>query len=374
MGLTLAYSSALHAMRLLRSEQVDVKVLDRVSIARPVPHMGKRWGMREFTPDSWRWQKVSIRTPLHIMVARQEDRVWMKGVKCHVCVRDLPAGSIVWLDDRAAMVSPPLLFLQMARYLTFPALVMLGYELCGHYARCADDPIDGPVTDGLPMATSVEEISTYLRSGGNAWQVAKARRAIEYVQDNAVSAMEGLLATMYSLPIEELGYGMGPVTLNPRVRLEDEEGARSRYPDIMFSFAPVGINYDGEDHLDLDGLLKRAFAFTRAEGDDKKQARLDLANKRDEVRAKVVDDAARNRQLASRGRIVFPAMKEDLYGRGSLDSFTLDILHCAQAIFDVDITTYEKALDSTTLCNDRYELIASMLPFGPTRTGKRELL
>lgn len=374
MGLTLAYTSALHALRLLRSEHVDVRSLDCVPIARPHPLRGRRWSVREFSSDVWRWQGLSTRNPLHVLVPSPQDRMWMQGVSCHVCTRDLPAGSVLWLDERASMVSPPMLFLQMASILSFPALVMQGHELCGHYTRCPDDPLDGPIVDNLPPATSVAELSSFLRSMDNAPYVCDARRALDYVQDHAASPMEALLSTLYALPVEELGYGMGPVTLNRRVRLGDGSDSRSRYPDLLFPFAPVGINYDGEDHLDLDGLLGYARACMR-EGDEADAcARSRLLEKRDAVRAKVVDDTARNRQLATRGMLVFPATKENIYERGALDQFTRDILHSARALFGTDVSEYEKALDDTSLCNERYELVVSMLPFCHAKKGRHELL
>lgn len=374
MGLTLAYTSALHAMRLLRSREQNVKEMDRTGLAHPSPAKGRRWSVGEFASDTWVWQGVSVREPLHVMVPRQEERIWMKGITCHVCTRDLPAGSIVWLDERASMPSPEFLFLQMARYMSLPALVMLGYELCGHFSRCANNPIDGPITDQLFMATSVEELKDYVRISDTAWQTRKARKALELICDHAASAMEAVLATMYALPTEELGYSMGPLTLNQRVDLYGNARNRVRYPDIMFSFAPIGINYDGEAHLDLNGLLQVASEFEHAHGEEREKAKLALDRKRDALRAKVVDDHARNRQLAASGRSVFPAMKENVYSKGSLDQFTRDILRAAREIYGVETAEYEKALNDSALCEERYELLTSMLPFRGRRTGKRPLI
>ena len=363
MGITLAYNSALHVLRLLRAKGKDVKGMDRTTISRPVPWVGKRWSVADFLPSQWSWQSVNAHDPLHIMVADPSDRVWLRGVKSHVCTRDLPPGSIVWVDEHTSMVSPPLLFLQMARYMSLPSLVMLGYELCGHYSRNAADPSNGPITDGLRAAMSVEELTKYLQSAKSGWRLQQARKAAGYVQDHAVSIMEGLLSTIYSLPVKDLGYGMGPVTLNERVSLGGEEHGRSRYPDIMFSFAPIGINYDGSDHLDLDGLIACATQAERADEDHRMEAQLDLEDKREAVRAKVVDDAARNRQLAACGRIVFPATKENVFTEGALDKFTREMLDCAHAIFGADVTQYKKSLNDTEVCNERFELLSSLMSF-----------
>ena len=39
--------------------------------------------------------------------------------------------------------------------------------------------------------------------------------------------------------------------------------------DLSFSFAPIGINYDGEDHLDLTGIARAARKAAQAEGDSR---------------------------------------------------------------------------------------------------------
>lgn len=361
-------------MRLLRSEGKNVREMSHVGLAHPAPAKGKRWSVGEFTDELWRWQRASVQDPLHVMVPCQEERIWMKGITCHVCTRDLPAGSIIWIDERASIPAPEFLFLQMARFMSLPALVMLGYELCGHFSRNANNPIDGPVTDRLLVATSVEALQDYVSSSDTARQITKARQALEFICDHAASSMEALLATMYSLPPEELGYGLGPLTLNPRVDLCGNAKNHARYPDIMFSFAPVGINYDGEAHLDLDGLLRIASDLELASGEEREKAKLALMSKRDALRAKVADDHARDRQLAASGRLVFPAMKENVYGQESLDQFTRDILHAAREIYGVDTTEYEKTLDDSSLCKERYELLASMLPLGGPRAGRQPII
>ena len=364
MGITLAYTSALHALRLRRSEGEDPKSLNAVPLSNPRPTYAKRWTVREFAPDVWCWQRVNANNPLHVLVGEQRGRIRMQGVKCHLSAHGLPAGSILPLDERTSMVAPPLLFLQMARELSLPELVLLGYELCGHYALSANDPQGGPMTDNLPTATSVEELAAYLDMVGKAWRVTQAREALAYVQDHAASPMEGILGTMYSLPTKELGYGMGPVTLNPRVWLGDDDDARSRFPDLMFPFAPIGINYDGGGHLDLDGLVRCALRVGELTGDERAKAMLALEAKRDAVRQKVVDDAARNRELATTGRIVLPMTKENLYGEDELDTFTRDLLKVAHACCGVDVAEYEKALNDSDLCKDRFQLLSSMLPRG----------
>jgi hypothetical protein len=272
------------------------------------------------------------------------------------------------------MSGPEYLFVQMAESLSIPELVLLGYELCGNFTRSKDDPIRGDVTDGICPATSVAELYSFAWGVDRLPGIVKAREAIQYISNHAVSVPEAILATIYSLPQAESGYGMGPVTLNQRVSVADgdddassHEGRklpRARYPDLMFSFAPIGINYDGGDHLDLDGLVEaaRQDALTEANSDDKALTSLGLREKAASVRAKVVDDIQRNRQLASRGKIVFPATKEDLYEEDGLENLTQQLLSCAHEVFGTDVRSFEKTLNDTAERRNRRSLLSSMLP------------
>lgn len=370
MSVTLSHSSALAVLRSLRAEGVNVREMEPTPVASPSAWIGRRWGMRDFDPSVWRWPRPTRDEHLHVLVPKGARYIRMSTVETHVLWGGDASMSALWLDSHASIVRPELLFLQMAEVLPLPSLVMLGFELCGNFTRDADRPIDGEATIKIPTATSVKQLAEHLAASSGARGVSKARKALAYICDNALSPMEALLGTMYSLPPEESGYGMGPVTLNERVMVgePDESGImRSRYPDLSFSFAPVGLNYDGEDHLDLAGLVHAAHTATMAEGKEQAEAKTALWDKLEAVRAKVVDDNRRNRQLAASGRIVFPVTKEDVYGWGNLDELTWQILQCAHSVFDVDIERFMQTLENTDRKRDRYTLLATFLPSGVPR-------
>lgn len=367
MGITLSHLSALDAIRTLRCEGHNLKEMTPIGLAEPAPWVGKRWSMREFRSPEWKWAVPSEKRPLDVLVSKKSSQVRMRHVNQHSVWQKLPPHSILWLDEHSSMVAPEFAFLQAATYLSLPMLVLLGYELCGNFSRLVDDPLEGKVVTQIPAATSVEEIKTFLESFTHIQGLTLAKEAIAYVSDHALSAPEAVLATMYSLPVQEDGYGMGPVTLNEHIRVEkssDEHTGHSRYPDLLFPFAPMGINYDGEDHLDLKGIVRATQQVERADGDERGNAVLELENKLAAVRGKVVDDNTRNRQLMSRGYLVLPATKENLYGFGNLDEFTRQLLQCANHFCGINISKYEKALNDTDKTRDRYSLLASMLPSG----------
>lgn len=367
MALTLSHLSALDVIRTLRCEGHDLTKMDVLGLTKPSPWDGRRWNAKQFCPPQWQWGSPSANRPLDVLVPTRSNQIRMAHVRQHSIWQKLPPHSILWLDENSRVTSPELTFLQAATYLSLPMLVLLGYELCGHFSRTADEPLEGNVEINIPAATSTEEIAAYLNSFTRMSGLALAKEALSYVSNHALSAPEAVLATIYSLPVQEAGYGMGPVALNERIVVDGtdyERTAQSRYPDILFSFAPVGINYDGEDHLDLEGLVRTTRNAERADGNEKPGAEAVLREKLNAVRNKVVDDNTRNRQLMAEGWLVLPATKENLFGWGNLDTYTQELLACARHFCSVDTSEYERALDDTDNTRDRNQLLASMLPAG----------
>lgn len=367
MALTLSHQSALDVIRALRSEGNNLREMDTTSFAEPSVLVGKRWDLPNFTSSMWQWQQPKPQKPLHVLIPTERHRLRGALIQEHLLRNDLPVGSIIWLDECSSVVCPELLFLQMAASLSFPALVMLGHELCGHFSRDANEPLSGVITDGISAATSVLDLERYLSDLKGVRGLARARKALHYVCDHAISAPEAVLATMYALPPDESGYGMGPVVLNDRVRVDDGgewARAKSRYPDLTFAFAPVGINYDGSKHFDLGDLMTVANMLMRADKKKQDEAREVLRSKLVEVRAKILDDNMRNRQLAAQGKVIFSATKEDLADGESLDAITRQILSCARMAFGAEVGPFMETLEDTSLTRDRWELLSSLLPAG----------
>ena len=370
MGITLSHTSALHAMRVLRSDGRDLGHTDPAPVATPAPWVGKRWSMHEFAPDVWKWQQPTAKCPLEVLVPSSRERLRMKNVRNHSCSRSLPPNAVLWLDNDTSMASPQLIFLQMAEVMDFHALVLLAYELCGCFSRNADNPLSGPVVDNIDAVTSIVELSEFLNAARGIPGVQTARMALEFAADHAVSAPESILGMIYSLPQSLSGYGMGPVTLNQRVRItsmEDDEPSKSRYPDLMFSFAPVGINYDGSEHLNLDRISRAAHSSNPDEDESESTATK-------AVRDKYVDDLRRNRELLAEGKIVLPAVKEDLEDGDHLDKLTFQILRCAKLCFGADVQTYERTLFDTFAKRGRDELLGSVMPGASAIAAKALLL
>ena len=286
----------------------------------------------------------------------------MSNVVLHV-VRNLPPRSAIQVNPNISCVCPELLFFQMATSMELAKAVMIGYELCGNFAIQPANRHAKAATL-IPAATCVEDLARYIDSLDSKRGIVRAREVLSYVSDGAISVPEAAIATMYSLPSDCGGYGLGTVTLNQRVLAdpEEEDEEPTRFPDLLLSFVPIGVNYDGEkDHLDLDGLVAAVRTAEYAEGDESNEARDALAKKLASVRAKYMDDIARNCQLAARGYVVMPATKENLYGKDNFDVFTKRLLLCAKNVFGANVDDVLRRIDDTNAKQVRYETLQSLL-------------
>lgn len=344
----------LTALRLTRAMRVDGASFlgHRIDLPAPDPSPRRRWTRSLLPWDGLLLDPGAAGVVVDVAVPEQSARLKAPVFSNTVYERVLPPKSFVDLGA-LALPCPELLFVELSELMSIGAHVMLGYELCGRFARDALDPREGDVIfDAVPL-TSVEKISKFIES---APRVPGARKALEhlgYVADNAWSPMEAVLATMLSLPVEQLGYGLGPVRLNVRHEVPPALRARgclaSRVPDVEIAVAPLGFNYDGRAHLDLDSIV---FA---GEGAAAKAA--------DDVRKKYVDDLRRNRELAAGGTLVLPVASEDLFSRGGLDVVIMEAVLAAES-FGYSVPAASRGcLEAPALVTARQDLLWSLLPW-----------
>ena len=271
--------------------------------------------------------------------------------------RGTPAGSFLQLSDSLVIPCPELLFVELANVMHPAVHELLGYELCGSYARNAANPRCGNIEHGLPSVTSVDSIREFVGRCGQINGKRRALRALENICDNAWSSMESLCALFMRRAPDQLGYGFGNVQLNVREETSHELVSRgckaSRVPDIVLVDHPIGFNYDGYDHLDLNSILKVIDSPT------------ELKRKLEEIRRKYVDDRKRDRELAARGRIVMPIISEDLSSPYGLDTVVIEALMTSEQLGGPPRAGAlpDAAWEDETV-RARQELIQSLLPWG----------
>lgn len=192
---------------------------------------------------------------IDVLVASDRGRRAVKGVNSHVCSSALPRGSIQPTGLRGydiVVTSPELTFVQIAAIEDLRVAAYVGMALCSLFR------LDEFSTSGLAKRedpeeplTSVKKIAAYLRRAKGLYGVDKARRALRYVRDGALSPPEGGIGLLAMLPCGSGGFGWEDVRLNVALRVFDRLDASgrsrytTRYPDVVI----VGKTSDGERRM-----------------------------------------------------------------------------------------------------------------------------
>ena len=368
MKLTVGLWDALRITRALRAQRVDLHCLPHGELQAPDPSPAKRWREQIIPLDSLYLQKPPCSEhPLEVLVdseGKAPRAQFMHISSLQSCL--LPNGSFLKVNEETWIPCPELLFVLMGALLPPADHLALGLELCGEFSLDATHPTGGRATFGVPQATTVTEISSFLRDSSriHLWGMKQAKRLSALISDDAWSPMEASVAVPLSLGIEDCGYGLGPITLNKRIRNSSKfSGSRlSRVPDILFTGTHIGLNYDGAGHLPLEAVANAGINLGMNPGDGYRERELASATRA--VRNKFLDDRRRDRELLASGLQVIPITSEDLYEPGGLDQVAKWTISRIEAEGSRELGLQRAALRSPALTADRQELIWSLLP-GP---------
>ncbi len=365
MKLTLNKQSALAVIRYLRSDKSRWRTLDRrTDVEEPDPYPKKRWSkLRLAEIENEMGIPIHLtKKPLDIAVPRASSRIRTQGVTCTVYTEEIPEHSFIKVNRNLSVSGPELLFAELAESMHPIEHLMLGHELCGSFSRDPENPYNGTITYRVKPLTSVSKIARFLDSAKRIRRIDAARATLKLLNDNAWSPTESLITALFRLPIDDLGYDLGPLILNERIDFEHElPGAKdSRVPDIIFANTPVGVNYDGLVHLDLRSIAQAGIELGMHP--EQNRAQVVLNQSIGSVRAKAVDDIRRNRELAVDGLRVFPVIKEDLYTYRGLDQVVEQLIALIEQSTHRDMAHQKRILRSRDLSQARHRMMLSFLP------------
>lgn len=359
----------LTACQVMRAMRLDGSfrraLLHRCDLVPPDPGPGRRrWSRGLLDPACVIPVLQSACEPIRVAVPYRASRIQGSFASNTVFGYPLPPNTFVSIDDGIAISGPELLFCEMGSTMRPEVLALLGYELCGTFARDPIHPRDGAVGHFLPPTTNTEQIAKLLGGVSFVHGIDGARTALTLVRDNAWSACEAIVSLMLCLPIERGGYGISNIHLNER-RPADFEllaagAATSRVPDIVLEDIPVDMNYDGEEHLDLRSVADAAIECGTHPESGQARERLDRAMS--SARRRYVEDRRRDRELVVSGRTLLTVTKEDLYQRGGLDDVMRLAALAAERRYGRKLRELSDALHDTELTRMRQELLWSLLP------------
>lgn len=376
MQLTLAGLDALRILRALRCQGVDVSRLPRADLQVPDPSPYQRFRANHFDLDALLLgASPTPERPLRVCVPSRSVKLRASFFRCAIVAQEnVPTGSFLELGSGLQIPCPELVFLQVTDSMLPVIQLALGFELCGGFSRNPNNPIQESSRLGVEPVTTAERVVAYLDTCRNLPGLVEARYLARYLCDNAWSPMEAASAALFSLPFDELGYDLAPLTLNRRLEnASNMPGHKaSRVPDIMFTGTHIGLNYDGAEHLDLDGIA--AAAQNTVRNTDSPSSNHSLQSAIKQVRDKYVDDHRRDRELLSQGLIVLPITIEDIREPGGLDAIAAWVIEQMEKEGSRDLSLQKSTLKSPALARARQQVVWSLLPGRRGRAARRRLV
>lgn len=197
--------------------------------------------------------------PINILVSSTAGRVRRKAALSHLCGSQLPSGSLFQVAEGVLCVTPECLCVQMAPRLTRVELLTLMYELMGTYS-IRPDTTTGMCSRSVPLLTR-KSLAEYLGQQPRQRGARQAEWCLAHAVEGSASPMETRLAIRLSLSPAMGGYGMTVKAMNQEMRFSGIGGGipMVRKPDILLAhegrdgiLRSVGIEYDGEGHLDTE--------------------------------------------------------------------------------------------------------------------------
>lgn len=365
MRITFNKLTALHVLRAWRSSG-RVLTTDRKGLETSVVGPHKYWTRRRIDAclASVGVRLSDVRGKAQVMVPRPGARIRSRTARNTVYVRGLPKDSTVELVDGVRIPCPELLFIEMGTIMSPAVQLLVGLELCGRFSRDACDPRDGRTVYGIKPVTTADKIRSYISQARDLAGLEQSSMVAEWLMDEAWSPQEALFNGLARMPLHQLGYELGELQLNPRFIARGEllslVDKASRVPDSLVRGSNVGFNYDGSPHFGEDATTTSGADFL----DNTSFA---------SMRASVVADKRRDRDLLVQGLSILPVTKEDFYERGGIDHVMLQAMSLLEQTGQRDFSKQRRALRRPRLAEERQRLIWSLLPGRRGRELSREL-
>lgn len=242
MTICLADITALRYWRAVRTGELPAPMPSRANI----PERFKASSVVKLRADG-RFGIVAGNEALHIGIAGQQGRKAVKGVATH-CLAFSPGTPVLRrVNPTLLVLTPESLFFQMARSLTFEALVLFGMELCGSYSLASDG--SGSFVSTAPVTTR-EQLLALAPSASRLPGSTRAIKALRYIADGAASPAEAKLVALLCAKRSMGGYGLPLPKLNFQLNVigDARKVTERRYfvCDLYWESAKLDVEYDSD--------------------------------------------------------------------------------------------------------------------------------
>ena len=148
------------------------------------------------------------------------------NVSLHICKSKISPPMLLPMDAelKGFITSPEFTYLQIASKLDLIGTILAGSALCSDYFLNQDGHGGVSQRPNGPL-TNRAAIAKFLSTQGRKRGIVPAKRALQYIVENARSPRETSLALLLCLPYNLGGFNLGTVELNKSLELENRYGS-----------------------------------------------------------------------------------------------------------------------------------------------------
>ena len=192
---------------------------------------------------------LRLRRPAHILLAGAARCRPSELCRSSACSLELSEGSFLCVCAGVYVASPELCYLREAACgASEPALLELGFELCGRYQTQRTGAL--PSYQARPL-TCVRKLRAYTEMNASANGARKAAHAARWLANNSASPRETQLAIVLGLPCSQGGAGLGAPRMNYKVEASRKAqliAHRSFFLcDLCWPEAKVDVEYQSRE-------------------------------------------------------------------------------------------------------------------------------
>lgn len=162
--------------------------------------------------------EIGLKRPIDVLVPSLESRRPSGNLRPHVWAH-LPNSSFVKIDEGIYVSTPESCFVQLARDLSLPKLIAVGFELSGTYA--VGTQFEGHLKTDMQPRTTPPRLRQYAARCSKGRGIARARKAAKYVIGESASPMETNLVMMLCLPSAQGGFSLPAPKLNWEITADE---------------------------------------------------------------------------------------------------------------------------------------------------------
>lgn len=196
-----------------------------------------------------RHEGVSVREPMHLLVADRSVHSRRPGIRTHQCTIDLPEGSLLEVAADCYVCSPALTLIQLAAGAERTDVLKIAYEFLGLYTLHTER---GNEAVWASPALTVSSLARYLQQLSRIKGLEAVRSLLPHLAERSRSPIETATTLLLCSPGAHGGFGLEMPRLNHKIELDSKTaktyGRKAIECDLYFKDARVDVECNSRYH------------------------------------------------------------------------------------------------------------------------------